>query len=84
MTVDEAEDAKRCLQTKNSIRMETEYLRGQLQEIKQDMEVQNEVQKLEDGLDFLEEETGSAEDIQETVEVLEVQENEAVNEYSME
>ena len=48
------------------------------------MEVQNEVQKLEDGLDFLEEETGSAEDIQETVEVLEVQENEAVNEYSME
>lgn len=84
LTVDEAEDAKRCLQTKNSIRMETEYLRGQLQEIKQDMEVQNEVQKLEDGLDFLEEEIGSAEDIQETVEVLEVQENEAVNEYSME
>ena len=84
LTVDEAEDAKRCLQTKNSIQMETEYLRGQLQEIKQDMEVQNEVQKLEDGLDFLEEETGSAEDIQETVEVLEVQENEAVNEYSME
>ena len=69
LTVDEAEDAKRCLQTKNSIRMETEYLRGQLQEIKQDMEVQNEVQKLEDGLDFLEKETGSSEDIQETVEV---------------
>lgn len=88
ITQEEADNARKCLQEgNNSIRLEGIELRDQVREIQYKLEQQNAYQQ-DDGLDFLNHENEEAAEEQqnvqeETIEVLNVEENQTTNEYGM-
>ena len=88
ITQEEAENARNCLQEgHNFIRTEGVTLRNQVREIQYELDMQKQYQQ-DDGLDFLEDKNIQEEQTEcvqeEAIEVLNLEENQMSNGYTME